>query len=86
MSTASSRQVAKVERKLAATLYADVYGYGRLMGKNEEATLHTLTSQRKLIDFQIEQHHGRLVNEAGGSVPAEFARVVAAVNCAVRVQ
>src|SRR5882757_6891365 len=75
-----------MERKLAAILCADVYGYSRLMGENEEATLRTLTSHRKLIDSQIEQHHGRFVNSAGDSVLAEFASVVEAVNCAVEVQ
>ena len=49
-----------MERKLAAILRADVYGYSRLMGEDEEATLHTLTSHRKLIDSQIEQHRGRV--------------------------
>jgi len=75
-----------VERKLAALLCADVYGYSRLMGEDEEATLRTLTSYRKLIDSQIEQHHGRFVNSAGDSVLAEFASVVEAVNCAVEIQ
>ena len=75
-----------MERKLAAILCADVYGYSRLMGEDEEATLHTLTSHRKLIDSQIENHHGRFVNSAGDSVLAEFASVVEAVNCAVEIQ
>jgi adenylate cyclase len=75
-----------LERKLAAILCADVFGYNRLMGENEEATLHTLTSHRKLIDSQIEQHRGRFVNSAGDSVLAEFASVVEAVNCAVDIQ
>jgi adenylate cyclase len=75
-----------VERKLAAILCADVYGYSRLMGEDEEATLRTLTSHRKLIDSQIENHHGRFVNSAGDSVLAEFASVVEAVNCAVEIQ
>src|SRR6202158_3002209 len=79
------RQVG-VERKLTAILCADVFGYSRLMGGDEEATLRTLTSHRKLIDSQIEQHHGRLVNSAGDSVLAEFASVVEAVNCAVEIQ
>src|SRR6202171_5350548 len=56
------------------------------MGEDEEATLRTLTSRRKLIDSQIEQHHGRFVNSAGDSVLAEFASVVEAVNCAVEIQ
>jgi adenylate cyclase len=75
-----------LERKLAAILCADVYGYSRLMGEDEESTLRTLTSHRKLIDFQIDQHRGRFVNSAGDSVLAEFASVVEAVNCAVEIQ
>src|SRR5712672_1089024 len=75
-----------MERKLAAILCADVYGYSRLMGEDEEATLRTLTSHRKLIDSAVDQHHGRFVNSAGDSVLAEFASVVEAVNCAVDIQ
>jgi adenylate cyclase len=75
-----------LERKLAAILCADVYGYSRLMGEDEEATLRTLTSHRKLIDSAIDQHYGRFVNSAGDSVLAEFASVVEAVNCAVEIQ
>src|SRR5712692_4812393 len=56
------------------------------MGENEEATLRTLSSHRKLIDSLIEQHHGRFVNPAGDSVLAEFASVVNAVECAVETQ
>src|SRR5713101_3106593 len=75
-----------MERKLTAILCADVFGYSRLMGENEEATLSALSSYRKLIDSLIEQHHGRFVNSAGGSVLAEFASVVNAVQCAVEIQ
>jgi adenylate cyclase len=75
-----------LERKLTAILCADVFGYSRLMGEDEEATLRTLSSHRKLIDSLIEQHHGRFVNSAGDSVLAEFASVVNAVQCAVEVQ
>jgi adenylate cyclase len=75
-----------LERKLTAILCADVFGYSRLMGENEEATLRTLSSHRKLIDSLIEQHHGRFVNSAGDSVLAEFASVVNAVQCAVDIQ
>src|SRR5271170_5345022 len=56
------------------------------MGEDEEATLRTLSSHRKIIDGLIEQHHGRFVNSAGDSVLAEFASVVNAVQCAVDVQ
>ena len=54
-----------MERKLTAILCADVHGYSRLMGGDEEATLATLTAHRKIIDRLIEQHHGRFVNSAG---------------------
>src|SRR5215469_5664260 len=75
-----------MERKLTAILCADVYGYSRLMGEDEEATLRTLSSYRKIIDDLIGQHHGRFVNSAGDSVLAEFASVVEAVNSAVEIQ
>ncbi len=75
-----------MERKLTAILCADVYGYSRLMGDDEEATLRILNSHRKLIDSNIEEHHGRFVNSAGDSVLAEFASVVEAVKCAVDIQ
>jgi len=75
-----------LERKLTAILCADVYGYSRLMGEDEEATLRTLSSHRRLIDSLIEQHRGRFVNSAGDSVLAEFASVVNAVECAVAIQ
>src|SRR5260370_40914645 len=75
-----------MERKLTAILCADVFGYSRLMGENEEATLSTLSSYRKLIDGLIQQHRGRFVNSAGDSVVAGFARVVDAVQCAVGIQ
>src|SRR6266851_4154908 len=75
-----------MERKLTTILCADVYGFSRLMGDDEEATLTALTSHRRKIDSLIEQHHGRFVNSAGDSVLAEFASVVEAVNCAVEIQ
>src|SRR5271163_1228676 len=75
-----------MERKLAAILCADVFGYSRLMGEDEEATLRTLSSHRKIVDGLIAQHRGRFVNSAGDSVLAEFASVVNAVQCAVEVQ
>src|ERR1700730_12039743 len=56
------------------------------MGEDEEATLRTLSSHRKLIDSLIEQHRGHFVNSAGDSVLAEFASVVNAVQCAVEIQ
>ena len=56
------------------------------MVEDEEGTLRTLSSHRKLIDSLIEQHRGRFVNSAGDSVLAEFASVVNTVQCAVEIQ
>src|SRR5712692_8836031 len=75
-----------MERKLTAILSADVKGYSRLMGEDEEATLLTLNAYRKVMDTLIAQHRGRVVGSAGDSVLAEFASVVDAVQCAVVIQ
>jgi adenylate cyclase len=75
-----------MERRLAAILCADVHGYSRLMGDNEEATVQTLSEHRRIIDDLIRRHHGRFVNSAGDSVLAEFPSVVNAVECAVGIQ
>jgi adenylate cyclase len=75
-----------MERKLTAILCADVHGYSRLMGEDEEATIRNLSAHRRTIDRLIEQHHGRFVNSAGDSVLAEFASAVNAVECAVEIQ
>ncbi|MBV8773914.1 MAG: hypothetical protein JO166_16535 [Deltaproteobacteria bacterium] len=64
-----------MERKLTTILCADVYGYSRLMGEDEEATLAALKSHRGKIDTLIHEHHGRFVNSAGDSVLAEFVSV-----------
>jgi class 3 adenylate cyclase len=71
---------AGIERKLAAILSADVQGFSRLMGADEEATLHTLHAYREVTDALIQQHRGRFVGSAGDSVLAEFASVVDAVR------
>jgi adenylate cyclase len=75
-----------MERKLTAILCADVHGYSRLMGEDEEVTFRTLASHRKIIDALIQRHQGRFVNSAGDSVLAEFASVVNAVQCATEIQ
>jgi adenylate cyclase len=78
---------ARVERRLAAILAADVSGYSRLMGADEEGTLAALKSHRReLIDPLIAQHQGRIVKTTGDGVLIEFASVVDAVRCAVVVQ
>src|SRR5439155_543854 len=63
-----------------------VKGYSRLMGADEEGTLRTLNSYRKVLDTLIAQHRGRVVGAAGDSVLVEFASVVDAVQCAVVIQ
>ena len=69
-----------MERKLLAILCADVCGYSRLMGSDEEGTLTALTSHRNNTTNLIQRHHGRFVNSAGDSVLAEFRSVVNASN------
>jgi class 3 adenylate cyclase/pimeloyl-ACP methyl ester carboxylesterase len=74
-------------RRIAAILAADVAGYSRLMGADEEGTLERLKAHRReLIDLKIAEHHGRIVKTAGDGMLAEFASVVDAVRCAVEVQ
>jgi class 3 adenylate cyclase len=75
-----------MERKLTAIFCADVFGYSRLTGEDEEATHRTLRAYRQLMDALIEQHRGRFVHSAGDSVLAEFVSVVNAVQCAVEIQ
>ena len=74
------------KRKLTAILSADVIGYSRLMRDNEEATVRDLAAHRVLISENIKQHHGRIVDSPGDNVLAEFASVVDAVNCALKIQ
>jgi len=74
------------KRKLAAILSADVEGYSRLMGLDEESTIRTLTKYRSAMTTLIQQHRGRVVDTPGDNLLAEFASVVDAVNCAVEIQ
>ena len=75
-----------MERKLTAILSADVEGYSRLMGEDEEATIRTLTSYRKVIEILILMHRGRVVDSPGDNLLAEFGSVVDAVQCAAVIQ
>jgi len=74
------------KRKLTAILSADVKGYSRLMGADEEATVRTLQAYKEVMVSSIQHHRGRVVGTAGDSVLAEFASVVDAVQCAVEIQ
>src|SRR5450631_2886456 len=77
----------RVERRLAAILAADVAGYSRLMGRDEEGTLAQLKSFRKaLVDPAIAEHRGRIVKTTGDGILAEFASAVDAARCAIEVQ
>lgn len=74
------------KRKLTAILSADVEGYSRLMGEDEDATIRTLTAYRELMSTLIQKHRGRVVDSPGDNLLAEFLSVVDAVRCAVEIQ
>jgi adenylate cyclase len=75
----------RVERRLAAILAADVAGYSRLMGEDEEGTLAALRAiRREFGDPKIAEHRGRIVKTTGDGLLVEFASVVDAVRCAVQ--
>ena len=77
----------RVERRLAAILAADVAGYSRLIGADEEGTLARLKAHRReLIDPKITEHRGRIVKTTGDGFLVEFASVVDALRCATEVQ
>src|SRR5258707_10417757 len=77
----------RIHRRLAAILAADVAGYSRLMGADEEGTLAALKIlRRELADPSIKEHRGRIVKSTGDGLLVEFASVVDAVRCAVEVQ
>ena len=76
----------RVQRRLAAILAADVAGYSRLMGVDEEGTLSALKElRRELADPKIKEHRGRIVKTTGDGLLVEFASVVDAVRCDVEV-
>ena len=78
---------ARVERRLAAILAADIAGYSRLMGADEEGTLSSLKAHRRMLsDPKIEEHHGRIFKTTGDGMLVEFPSVVDAVKCAVAIQ
>ena len=78
---------ARAERRLAAILAADVAGYSRLMGQDEEGTLVALkTIRTSIVDPQIAEHRGRIVKTTGDGALVEFASAVDAVRCAVEIQ
>src|SRR6478672_5619240 len=80
------KQPARVGRRLAAIVAADVAGYSRLMGHDEVGTARTLREHRQMTDALAAKHGGRLVKTTGDGVLLEFPSVVNAVECAVAVQ
>ena len=79
--------MASTTRRLAAILAADVAGYSRLMGGDEEGTHERLKAHlRELVEPKITEHRGRIVKNTGDGFLADFASVVDAVRCAVEIQ
>jgi adenylate cyclase len=76
----------RVQRRLAAILVADVAGYSRLMGGDDEGTLAGLKAGRQLIDLKSKEYRGRIVNTPGDSALVEFASAVDATRCAMEIQ
>jgi len=75
-----------LDRKLRAILSADVKGYSRLMGEDEEHTIKTITAYRETIFNLISKHKGRVVDSPGDNILAEFASALNAVNSAIEIQ
>ena len=76
----------RLPRKLAAILYADVVGYSRLTGEDEDATHLALSQYLVLISTTVESQRGRVMHYAGDAVLAKFPTVIQALSCAVGVQ
>ena len=76
----------RIERRIAAILAADVVGYSRLMGEDEERTHETLKAHRQVINELIEDRGGGVFGSAGDSIMAEFPSAVEAVRCATEIQ
>ena len=76
----------RLPRKLAAILYADVAGYSRLTGEDEDATHRVLSEYLDLISSVVASHHGRVVHYAGDAVLAKFDAVVDVMSAAVAIQ
>ena len=75
-----------IKRQLKAIFSADVKGYSKLMGDDDEATVNTITAYREIIAACIEKHMGRVVDSPGDNILAEFKSALAAVNSAIEIQ
>jgi len=76
----------RVKRKISAILSADVFGYSRLMGDDEAATVQTLESYRETISSLIQQYNGYVVDSPGDNILSAFSSVVDSVQCSVEIQ
>ena len=76
----------RAKRKLSAVLSADVKGYSHLMGKDESGTVNRLKEYRSLMTDIIQKYRGRVVDSPGDNILAEFASVVNATECALKIQ
>ena len=74
------------KRKLTAIVSADVKGYSRLMGEDDEVTVRTITAYREVFSEIVQKHRGRVVDSPGDNILAEFASVIDAVSSAVEIQ
>ncbi|MEJ2133384.1 MAG: adenylate/guanylate cyclase domain-containing protein, partial [Gammaproteobacteria bacterium] len=76
----------RLPRRLAGILYADVAGYSRLMGADEDSTHRTLSNHLDLIAENVQRHHGKVMHYAGDAVLAKFDAALDALSCATDVQ
>jgi TolB-like protein/class 3 adenylate cyclase len=76
----------KIQRKLKAIFSADVQGYSKLMGDDDEYTVSTITIYREIMSVLIEKYHGRVVDAPGDNILAEFGSSQEAVLCAIEIQ
>ena len=75
-----------MQRQLKAILSADVKGYSKLMGEDDESTVHTITAYREIMSGVVEKHQGRVVDSPGDNILAEFGSTLNAVNSAIAIQ
>ena len=83
---ALSSNAQPIERRLATIMMADVAGYSRMMGEDEEGTVAVLRGHREIFDALLKAHRGRVFNTAGDAILAEFPSAVEAVRCATEIQ
>lgn len=79
-------QQSHIERRVATIMHADIAGYSRLMGENEERTVRVFRGHREIFESLVKMHRGRIFNTAGDALLAEFQSSVEAVRCATEIQ